>query len=116
MSSSPRPAPHPGNAGQPAPWHDAMPENAPPTPPAPSVPAQDVSEQTMRTTAQPQQERPPAYRTKPGATPPPLKLAPLMLNTDVQRRGIDPLVIGVMMGAIAAVIGLLTGLLVFMLK
>ncbi len=119
MSPSPRPAPHPGNAEQPTTSPRAMPETTHPTPAIDSNPAQSASEpmeQTAPTSQLPQEEKSRRTRAKPCATPPPLKLTPLPLNLDVRRWRLDPFMMGVIVGAIAALVGLLVGLYVLVLN
>ncbi len=119
MSSSPRLATHPGNAGLPATSREAMSENTHPTQPVSSIPAQRAAksaEQAAPPSEHPQQDKPQAIGTKPAATPPALKPIRPPLNVDVERRGLDPFVIGVIVGASAALIGLLVGLYVLVLN
>jgi hypothetical protein len=48
-----------------------------------------------------------------GAKPSPLELSFPSLSVDVRRRGIDPFLSGVVIGAVAAVIGMLLGFFLF---
>lgn len=54
-------------------------------------------------------ERSEACQTEPGAMPSVAELSPSLIDTDVRRRGIDPVVTGVSVGIIAAILVFLLG-------
>jgi hypothetical protein len=78
-----------------------MPENHPP------------AEQTAPSPEHQREERLQACR-RDLAIPPSPELSPPSRSVDVRQRGLDPFIIGVAIGAIAAIFGLLIGLYVFL--
>jgi hypothetical protein len=89
-------------------------EMAAPSPeePAPPVPFQGVSRPPEPTAAIPEprrDERSQACQTEPDASPSVPELSPSSINTDVRRRGIDPVLSGATAAIIASIIGFLLG-------
>ncbi len=119
MSSSPPPESHPGASGQPAPSQEKMAANTRPDPLPPvqpqGVPAPRPTEQTAPIFGSSQRERMQPCRKESGQILPPLELSPPSFDRNVYRRGLDPFVIGVVVGAVTAIIGFLIGLLYFLL-
>jgi hypothetical protein len=120
MSSSPPPESHPGASGQPAPSQEKMAANTRPADPLPpvqpqGVPAPRPTEQTAPIFGSSQRERMQPCRKESGQILPPLELSPPSFDRNVYRRGLDPFVIGVVVGAVTAIIGFLIGLLYFLL-
>lgn len=103
MSSFPPPAPHPGSAGRATASQEESAANSHP------------AEQTAPAPEQQREEHLQGYRMDPGAIPPSLELSPPSRNLDVRQRSFDPFIFGVAIGAIAAILGLLIGLYVFLL-
>ncbi len=102
MPSNSSSTPDPDDAEQSRKRQEASPENTQPAKPTP--PSEPRKE-----------ERPQGYGTRPGATRPPLKMTPLSLNLDVHRQGLNPFIIGVLVGAIVALLGVLLGLIMLTL-
>lgn len=95
MSSAPSPEPHRGDAGESAPRSSDQPAPVP----------------------QPRQEpRAQRYRTDREATHRPFHVSAPSHNIDIRRRYFDPFVIGIVVGAFAAAIGFLIGMIYVLLN
>lgn len=119
MSTSPPPPPHPSGARQPpaAPeGKSAKPEPAGAVPSSSPEGAPRPAGQPAPKSEQPQEERTQSYRREPREMFPVPQLPPPSFNVNVCRRGADPFLRGVVIGAVATVIGFLIGLLYFLLS
>jgi hypothetical protein len=101
MFSSPSPTPHPGAAERTTASQEAMPVNHPPAEQTPSAPEHQ------------REDRLQAHR-RDLAIPPSAEMSPPSRSIDVRRSGFDPFIIGVAIGAIAAILGLVIGLYVLL--
>ena len=111
MSFSPASAPHPESEGESTAPQGEVSASPHPEEPAPLVSLQGIfppPEQTIRRIPEQRRaERSKAYQTEPVAMPSAPELSPLSINTDVRRRGINPLLTGVTVGIIAFIISFL---------
>lgn len=120
MSSSPTPtpAPHPGSDGEPSASQEEMSAKHDPADPALPIPTQGIPHSAKKTMPAPEhrrEERSEGYQTEPVSMPPVPELSPSSINTDVCRRDFDPLPLGIVIGAIAAIIGFLIGVAYYLL-
>jgi hypothetical protein len=119
MSFSPTPPPHPSDAGQATTSQEEMSASTHPAGAAPSIPAQGMPRplrQTAPNPKQPQEEQKQGCRKEPREMFPVPQLSPPLFHVNVWRQGADPFVRGVVIGAIATVIGFLIGLFYFLLS